>query len=132
MLVLIQKLSVKKGANYMKPLALSKSATVVLIALISVAIFSPLAQAQTPNNCLVVQDRYQTTRLVSEIFSNINDDPPVIIEATSAVEKAEITQSPDDMEIAITLITAMPEGTKKYDLYMRLYALVKDWPNFNR
>lgn|GEM_PF-4119296 len=116
----------------MKPLALSKSATVVLIALISVAIFSPLAQAQTPNNCLVVQDRYQTTRLVSEIFSNINDDPPVIIEATSAVEKAEITQSPDDMEIAITLITAMPEGTKKYDLYMRLYALVKDWPNFNR
>lgn len=110
----------------MKLSKLTKSISVVLIALVSVAIFSPLTQAQT-NNQIEGYDRYQSAQTVSEILNignSLNDQ--VISEATNSVERAIITQSPDDIETAITLISAMPEGANKYDLYTRLYSgLVK-------
>jgi beta-mannanase len=109
----------------MKLSKLTKSISIVLIALVSVAIFSPLSQAQT--NQIEGYDCYQSAQSVSEILNignSLNDQ--VISEATNSVERAKITQSPDDIETAITLISAMPEGANKYDLYTRLYSgLVK-------
>lgn|GEM_PF-6565357 len=54
----------------MKRATLKKSTTVAMIALMSVAISSPLTQAQTNNSRIAGQDRYQTARLIGESFNN--------------------------------------------------------------
>jgi len=58
---------------------LLKSGTIAMIALMTIAISSPMAEAQISDKRIAGQDLYQTARLVSEAFNNAQSEGGVIL-----------------------------------------------------